>query len=535
MKSPKLILPILLFAALVQVLIPVTVLGQPVSPVVKLSPADGSTGVNPDTHLVISFPSAPMLGSSGLVRIIDTATSQVVDTLDLSIPAGPNPRGPIARTPTLSPAAAAARAAQTLAREATPLGHATNATAVAGTTAQYPNPSHEYQLTIIGGVTQGFHFHPVIIHGNVATIYPHNNLLAYGRTYRVEIDPGVLTLADGTFHGFGRDGGWVFTTKPAPPPADATRVVVAADGSGDFNTVQGALDFVPDHPARRVTIFIKDGTYEEIVFFHDKSNLTLRGEDRDRVQVGYGNNSAFNPPTQADADGHVLGGPSRRCAFACYNSTGIVLSNFTVSNYDKGQAEGLLISGERNIVSQVTIVGSGDALNLKGSVYLTHCRIVGDGDTILNVGPAFFYRCELASWGPYMWVRNPATNHGDVFVECTFNTPSGVNPIFGRVTRSVLARLPNNHGINYPYAEAVLIDCRLNNIPPEGWGPIEDDTSHVRFWEYHSTNLSDGLPVDVSKRHPVSRQLTLPKDAETIAHYRDPAYVLGGWKPVLPQ
>ena len=85
--------------------------------------------------------------------------------------------------------------------------------------------------------------------------------------------------------------GWTFTTKAAGPPANATRVVVAADGSGDFNTVQGAVDWAPDHPAQRVTIFIKNGTYEEIVFFRKKQNLTIRGEDRDKVQVGYANNS----------------------------------------------------------------------------------------------------------------------------------------------------------------------------------------------------------------------------------------------------
>ena len=54
----------------------------------------------------------------------------------------------------------------------------------------------------------------------------------------------------------------------------------------------------------------------------------------------------------------------------------------------------------------------------------------------------------------------------------------------------------------------------------------------MHFWEYHSTNLADGRPVDMSKRHPVSRQLTVEKDAGTIAKYRNPAYVLGGWNPL---
>jgi pectinesterase len=188
----------------------------------------------------------------------------------------------------------------------------------------------------------------------------------------------------------------------------------------------------------------------------------------------------------------------------------------------------------------MNIKGSGDALNLRGTVYLTDSRIIGDGDTILGVGPAFFNRCELSSHGAYMWIRNTAANHGNVFVDCTFKTPTTPSPltrpsapgIVRAPSTPVLARLPNNHGINYPYAEAVLINCRLQGIPAEGWGPIDDDTSHIHFWEYHSTNLADGQPVDVSKRHPVSRQLSMEKDATTIANYSDPAYVLGGWKPV---
>jgi pectinesterase len=496
-----------------------------------LFPAAKAVNVNPDTHLVLTFPSTPILGKSGFIRIFDTATNQLVDSLDLSIPAGPTPRGAVPSLPPLPPAEAAARAARAAANAATPLGRVTNATAVAGTLGDGKNPSKEYQLTIIGGVQQGFHFHPVIIHGNVATIYPHHNLLTYGRSYRVEIDPGVLTLADDSFKGIAAEAGWTFTTKPTAPAAGATRVTVAADGSGDFNTVQGALDWTPDKPAQRVTIFVRNGDYEEIVFFHGKSQLTILGEDREKVRIGYGNNSRFNSPIVTDADGNLLLGPSRRCAFACYNSSDITLQNFTVSNYYMGQAEGLLIAGARNIVDRVTINGSGDALNLKGSIYLVDSAINGHGDTILSTGAAYFKRCTLSSWGPYMWIRNPATNHGHVFVECTFDTPPGDNPLFGRVTKSVLARLPDNKGVNYPYAEAVLIDCKLKDVPPEGWGPIQEGMPNVKFWEYNSTNLTDGKPVDVSQRHPASKQLTMEQDAATIANYRDPAFVLGGWKP----
>ena len=150
-----------------------------------------------------------------------------------------------------------------------------------------------------------------------------------------------------------------------------------------------------------------------------------------------------------------------------------------------------------------------------------------------------------------MWIRNTEANHGNVFVNCTFiarerpavaqalaTAPAGQGGAAagqgGAAARApisaVLARLPNNHGLNYPYAEAVLINCHLKGIPPIGWGPIEDDTSRLHLWEYNSTDL-DSKPVDITQRHAVSKQLTMPQDSKTIADYSNPAFVLGGWTP----
>ena len=467
-------------------------------------PANHAVRVNPDTHLVLSFSSAPTLGKSGQIRIYDAADHHVVDMLDLSIPAGPDPTRRIASPPVTA----------FVQDSASP----TTTTPAVKTT---PADLHNYQLTTIGGLAD-FHFYPVIIHGNVATIYPHNNVLGRSHEYIVQIDSGVFTLDSGVFEGFTSD----FTTKADALPANATRMVVAADGSGDFNTVQGAVDSVPDYPAQRVTIFIKNGTYEEIVFFRKKANITFRGEDREKVQVGYGNNSAFNPP---------MPGPSRRCAFSVYDSTGIELINFSVTNYYRGQAEGLLVFGSKNIVSNMNIKGSGDALNLRGSVYIADSTIIGDGDTILGVGPAFFRHCVIQSIGPFMWIRNTEANHGNVFVDCSFTAISRALPRNATPPTppsTVLARLPNNHGLNYPYAEAVLINCHLSGVPAAGWGPIDDDTSHIHFWEFSSTG-GDGHAVDVTERHAVSKQLVQPRDSQIISNYSDPAFVLDGWTPVV--
>lgn len=83
----------------------------------------------------------------------------------------------------------------------------------------------------------------------------------------------------------------------------------------------------------------------------------------------------------------------------------------------------------------------------------------------------------------------------------------------------------------YPFAEVVLINTRMENISPEGWGDAHRG-GNIRFWEYNSRN-ADGTPVDVSKRVAWSRQLDKVKDAKVIADYSRPEFVLAGWKPKL--
>jgi pectinesterase len=478
-------------------------------------PADQSTNVNPDTHLKLTFPSAPALGNSGKIRIYDASDDRLVDALDLSIPPGP----------TTSSASSSATYTPTPYEYSS--RHFTNADTKPGTPSGVALPTPDtYQLTIIGGFTDAFHFYPVIIHDKTAAIHPHNNLLEYGKSYYVQIDPGVLSLKDGSFAGISGKTTWRFTTKKLPPRADSERLSVSDDGNGDFNTVQGAIDFIPDNNPKPVTVFIKNGMYEEIVYFRNKTNITILGEDRDKVVVHYANNEVFNPhPVNVKTNEAPGTFPSRRAAFAVDHCSRIHLVNFTIKNTAYGQAEGLLLNGEEIIVSHVTIAGSGDALQSNGSVYYTDCRIGGDGDTILGRGPAFFNNCELHSQGPYMWVRNTSDNHGFVFVNCSFQ-PRGNQD-------TVLARSPTNGGKNYPYAEAVLINCALAGIAPAGWGEIGGDTSNIHYWEYAGTNFWDEKPLDTGRRHPASRQLTLEKDAEIIANYKNPTFVLGGWTPKM--
>ena len=56
-------------------------------------------------------------------------------------------------------------------------------------------------------------------------------------------------------------------------------LVVAADGSGDFKTIQAAVASIPKTNTERVVVFIKDGIYKEKIRV-DASFVTLRGQSR---------------------------------------------------------------------------------------------------------------------------------------------------------------------------------------------------------------------------------------------------------------
>lgn len=482
---------------------------------VEKIPANRAKKVNPDTHLVLTFPCSPTLGNKGKIRIFDASNNELIDSLDLSIPPGPTASN-TERVPYIqSPYEYIS-------------GNFTNKNTKPGTPSGGATPnSDQYQLTIIGGFTDAFHFYPVIIHENKATIYLHHNLLEYDRTYYVQIDPEVFTFEDGNFPGISGKNEWRFTTKKSPPLAGSELLIVSDDGNGDFNTIQGAVDFIPDFNHNHTTIYIKNGRYEEIVYFRNKSNITFIGEDRDSVVICYANNELFNPHPSNIATNEMPGTfPSRRAVFAADNSSRITIDNLTIQsiNDKPAQAEGLLIMGKENIVRNATIIGSGDALQINGSVYLEDVRIIGFGDNILGRGPAFFNNCELYStYGPHVWMRNTEKNHGAVFMNCTFG-------MIGE-GETTIARTTDNRKGGYPHSEVILLNCTLDGINPEGWGIRGTGISNIRYWEYNSVNLHDGKKIDTSQRHPLSKQLTLENDSDIITYYSNPTNILGGWVP----
>ncbi|MGV3704077.1 MAG: pectinesterase family protein [Arcticibacter sp.] len=476
---------------------------------VNVFPANGAEKVNPDTRLILTFSGSFKIRNKGQIKIYDYATDELVDMLDMSIPPGPK------NTRTPAPYES--------------LVYNSYGDQMYSVKEPDTNQNHVYQKNYIGGTLEvdAFHFYPVIVRGQSAIICPHNNKLKYNKTYYVQIDPEVFSNSNVAFQGFKGKKAWVFGTKKQVPSLAAKSYVVSANGTGDFSTVQGAVDYIPEKNADRKTIHIRNGIYDEIVYFRNKENITFAGEDREKVIINYANNGVFNTRLMSADPALSNGSHSLRAVFAIHNSRGIQLRDLTLRSLGEkpAQAEALLVIGKKNIISGVNIEGSGDALQATGTIYVRDSKIQGFGDNVLGYGAVFFENCDFVStYGPHLWVRNTQANHGNVLLNCTLRTIGDVE--------TTIARAPNSNGFSYPFVEAVLIDCKLDGIVPEGWGKVADETKDIRYWEYNSTTL-DGKPIDSSRRHAASRQLDPEKDKELLKNYRTPSYILEGWTPVI--
>ncbi|MES2920341.1 MAG: pectinesterase family protein [Verrucomicrobiota bacterium] len=477
-----------------------------------VSPASAATGRNPDTRLAMTFNAAVTAGVTGFLRIHDASNGAVVDTIDFAAAS--------ALRASLSPAS----------------------------TLNLP-----VQNQSIGGVTN-FNYYPLTISGNTVTVYPRNGTLAYGKSYYVKIDAGAFVNTAGeSFSGIGDNSTWTFGTKAAGPAAAAAKLTVTADGTGDFDTVQGALDWIPSGNTVPRLIDIRNGSYFEQVVFTNKHNLTLLGEDRTQTTVVYPNNNNFNN----------VSGFYHRSTFIASNVHDITVENLKFHNTTPqggSQAEAFILSGSavftaRNIVNKCNFYSYQDTVQISRQCYINDCYIEGDTDFMWGSGPCFFNNCDikiLRTGGYFAQVRNDSGSHGFVYANCRFTAGAGF-------TGNFLNRIdPKSTG--FPYSEVVVLNSKIgdatNNtllnttIGANGsdyraaWWLLNGTTSpttettNIRNWNYNTTDGNDA-PLNIAGGPAFT---LMPTDPTTIAHYSDPFWVLnstwagvvtGAWTPSL--
>jgi pectinesterase len=298
------------------------------------------------------------------------------------------------------------------------------------------------------------------------------------------------------------------------PAADA---VVAPDGSGDYKTVQEAINAVPQttSESHRWVIFIKPGTYREIVYIQrEKRFVSLVGEDPLRTVITYNLNA-----NNIGSDGKPIG--TFRTPSFFVDADDFTAENITFENSagPVGQALALRVDGDRAVFRNCRFLGWQDTILLnRGRHYFEDSLITGHVDFIFGAATAFFERCHIHAWrnGYITAASTPGEQrYGFVFSGGKITGESAdVRTYLGRPWRD--------------FAQVTFLNTEMSEVVrPVGWNnwdrPEREKTS--RFSEFGST----GPGAKASDRAPWAKPFSAGDAAGTSV-----TAVLGGpdrWDP----
>ncbi|MBQ6063495.1 MAG: Ig-like domain-containing protein [Prevotella sp.] len=380
--------------------------------------------------------------------------------------------------------------------------------------------------------------------GSKSVTYAYHGL-NYGEQYTLNIGEDAITDLNGNAFP-ARD--ITFTVMERPIPSSKLYdAVVAADGTGDYMTVQDAIDAAPIARIAPWLIFVKNGTYEELVTIpQNKPFIHLIGQDKEKTIICYWINNGASGDIGWE---YSTNNPNSKT----YGKQGVVQVNATdfytenISYIDSYGVErqagpmGLAMSSraDRQAFNNCQMrsyqdTWYTDVRNASDRQYVNNCLIEGAVDFYYGAGNNYIENStfRLAREGSVIVApsHQPSTEWGYVMVNNTIEGKGGSNKL-GRAWQ------------NQPIA--VWINTTLKtSIAAEGWS--EWHIAPKLFAEYNTMD-EDGQPIDLNNRRttykvdadklapgetsPVTRQAVLT--AEDAAKYTYEAITSGtdDWNP----
>jgi polygalacturonase len=318
------------------------------------------------------------------------------------------------------------------------------------------------------------------------------------------------------------------------PPEDHT-LYVAADGTGDYYSIQRALDIAPSTGA---VVSVSPGMYREVLTV-SKPNITIRSANPDasKTVVVNDRSAGQNGGTLHSATVNVTGDN-----FLAENITFQNDFNRTHPQLPQGsQALALLVTGDRAVFHNVRLLGNQDTVytgskgcttNSQGCQvarqYFSDCYIEGNVDFIFGDGKTVFDHCEIHSTphdGGYITAQSkhyPGEDSGFVFNHCKLTADPGVTgPVYlGRPWR--------------PYATVIYLDTEMDDkIDPAGWREWHPGNTHSLDTAFYAEFDSTGPGAHHDERDKHTHFLT-PQETK---QYEPQMFLRGSdnWNPlVLP-
>ena len=291
------------------------------------------------------------------------------------------------------------------------------------------------------------------------------------------------------------------TVQAAKSYDNPDTIVVARDGTGEFRTIDEAIEVCRAFMDYHKVIYIKKGTYKEkLVIPQWLQNIELCGEDRDKTIITYDDHANIN----------------KMGTFRTYTlkveANDITLKNITIENNSArlGQAVALHTEGDRLVFINCRFIGHQDTIYTGmpyTRLYFKGCYICGTTDFIFGPSTAWFEDCTIESLvNSYVTAASTPADaaYGYIFNNCRLIAKENVDKVYlGRPWRD--------------YGYTLFMNCELGaHIRPEGWHHWEKHREQTaRYLEYNNR----GIGAQTQQRVPWSRQLS-KKEAQQITPER---------------
>jgi len=289
----------------------------------------------------------------------------------------------------------------------------------------------------------------------------------------------------------------------ANPYDNPDTIVVSRDGTGQFRTIDEAVEVCRAFMEYHKVIYVKKGVYKEKLIIPSwLTNIEICGEDAESTVITYDDHANIFIP-----------GTNRKMGtFRTYTvkveGRDITFKNITIENNAArlGQAVALHTEGDRLVFINCRILGNQDTIytGMAGTrLYFKNCYIEGTTDFIFGPSTAWFEDCTIYSKiNSYVTAASTPADiaYGYVFNKCRLTSAPGADKVYlGRPWR--------------PYGYTLFMNCDLGrHIVPQGWhnwGKTSNEQT-ARYMEYN--NHGEGAKTD--GRAPWGRQLTKKEAAK---------------------
>ncbi|XP_047311033.1 pectinesterase 31 [Impatiens glandulifera] len=208
-------------------------------------------------------------------------------------------------------------------------------------------------------------------------------------------------------------------------------ITVAQDGSGDYKTVQEAIDVVPLGNTCRIVIRVSPGIYKQPVYVPKTKNfITLAGIRPEDTLLTFNNTAAKIEHHQSS---RVIGTGTFGCGSTIVEGEDFIAENITFENSSpqgSGQAVAIRVTADRCAFYNCRFLGWQDTLYLHyGKQYLKDCYIEGSVDFIFGNSTALLEHCHVhCKAGGYITAQGRKSSQettGYVFLRCVITGHGG--------------------------------------------------------------------------------------------------------------